>query len=204
MGAGLRDAMNLSWKLAGVLRGDLPRIVLDTYEQERKPHVRSLIRLALTVGRSMTAGGELGNLLRRAVVPRMRRIPGLRDKVVDSTTPALRRSALVHRPRWGRQLAGTLCPNPMLADGRRLDETLGNGFAVISTGSPDAARLARLAKCGAALHIADAGSDLAAWLRRGHATAAVIRPDQTVMRAGRRVDELCDAVPAFTAQGGER
>ena len=38
MGAGLRDAMNLSWKLAGVLQGDLPETVLDTYEQERKPH----------------------------------------------------------------------------------------------------------------------------------------------------------------------
>ena len=93
----MRDAMNLSWKLAGVLSGDLPRAALDSYQLERKPHVRSLIRLALTVGRAMTAGGEFGNLVRRALVPRMHVIPGMRAKVLDSETPALRRSALVHR-----------------------------------------------------------------------------------------------------------
>ena len=30
MGAGLRDAMNLTWKLAGVLDGTLSPAVLDT------------------------------------------------------------------------------------------------------------------------------------------------------------------------------
>ena len=49
-GRGLRDAMNLSWKLAGVLDGELPPDILDSYQQERKPHARSMIRLALVVG----------------------------------------------------------------------------------------------------------------------------------------------------------
>ena len=204
MGAGLRDAVNLSWKLAAVLAGDLPRAVLDSYEQERKPHTRALIRLALTVGRSMTSGGELGNLIRRIVVPQMHHIPGLRDKVVDSATPALRRSALVHRSPRQRKLAGKLCPNPVLADGRRLDEHLGTGFALISAVPVNAEQRARLQQRGATLHIAGAGTDLADWLRRGHAAAAVIRPDRTVMRAGRQVNELCDAVPSFTLTGGEK
>ena len=204
MGAGLRDAVNLSWKLAAVLAGDLPRAVLDSYEQERKPHTRALIRLALTVGRSMTSGGELGNLIRRIVVPQIRHIPGLRDKVVDSATPALRRSALVHRSPRQRKLAGKLCPNPVLSDGRRLDEHLGAGFALISAVPVNAEQRARLQRRGATLHIAWAGTDLADWLRRGHAAAAVIRPDRTVMRAGRQVNELCDAVPSFTPAGGEK
>ncbi len=204
MGAGLRDAVNLSWKLAAVLAGDLPRAVLDSYEQERKPHTRALIRLALTVGRSMTSGGELGNLIRRIVVPQIRHIPGLRDKVVDSATPALRRSALVHRSPRQRKLAGKLCPNPVLSDGRRLDEHLGAGFALISAVPVNAEQRARLQQRGATLHIAGAGTDLADWLRRGHAAAAVIRPDRTVMRAGRQVNELCDAVPSFTPAGGEK
>jgi flavin-dependent dehydrogenase len=49
MGAGLRDAMNLVWKLAGAIAGDLPATVLDSYEQERKPHTRQMIRLARLV-----------------------------------------------------------------------------------------------------------------------------------------------------------
>ena len=95
MGAGLRDAMNLAWKLAGVIAGDLPTAALDSYEQERKPHTRHMIRLALTVGWAMTGGGEFGNLIRRVVVTRMKFVPGMRNKVIDSRTPALHRSAFV-------------------------------------------------------------------------------------------------------------
>ncbi len=111
MGAGLRDAVNLSWKLAAVLAGDLPRAVLDSYEQERKPHTRTLIRLALNVGRSMTSGGELGNLIRRIVVPQMHHIPGLRDKVVDSQNP--RTASLRVAPSVARAAAdGDALPEP--------------------------------------------------------------------------------------------
>lgn len=204
MGAGLRDATNLSWKLAGVLAGDLPTSVLDTYEQERKPHTRALIRLALNVGRSMTSGGEFGNLIRRVVVPQMHHIPGLRDKVVDSKTPSLHRSTLVRRTRARRQLAGKLCPNPLLSDGRRLDEALGNRFALITTQPPSEKQLRLLYEGGAVVHVATSDSELAGWLRGGHSTAAIVRPDRTVMRAGRSVNELCDAVPTFTTDQRER
>ncbi|OBB00634.1 3-(3-hydroxyphenyl)propionate hydroxylase [Mycobacteriaceae bacterium 1482268.1] len=204
MGAGIRDAMNLSWKLAGVLAGELPASVLDSYEQERKPHTRALIRLALNVGRSMTSGGEFGNLIRRVVVPRLHHIPGLRGKVVDSRTPALNRSALVHRPRGHRSLAGRLCPNAVLADGRRLDDSVGAGFALISSVPLTPAQRADAEKRGTAVHVAQAGSELADWLRCGHSTAAIVRPDRTVMRAGRNIDELCDGIPTFTADRGRR
>ena len=89
MGAGLRDAANLAWKLAGVLAGDLPETVLDTYQTERKPHARALIRLAKLVGAAMTAGGELGNLLRRVLAPRMHLRPRRQDqRILNSETPA--------------------------------------------------------------------------------------------------------------------
>ncbi|MFZ1178301.1 MAG: bifunctional 3-(3-hydroxy-phenyl)propionate/3-hydroxycinnamic acid hydroxylase, partial [Mycobacterium sp.] len=113
MGAGVRDAANLAWKIAGVHNGTLAADVLDSYEQERKPHTRHMIRLALAVGQAMTGGGNVGNLARRVVLPRLRLIPGLRDKVVDSTTPALHSSALVCKSLGPRRLAGTLCPNPV-------------------------------------------------------------------------------------------
>ena len=125
--AGLRDAMNLAWKLAGVVNGWLPESVLDTYEQERIPHVRYMIRFALAMGTAMTAGGEAGDLLRRMVVPRLHLIPGVREKIVDSTTPALHTSELVLKSRGRRQLAGGLCPNPVLRDGKRLDESSAAG-----------------------------------------------------------------------------
>jgi 3-(3-hydroxy-phenyl)propionate hydroxylase len=195
MGAGLRDGMNLAWKLAGVLGASWPAEILDSYEVERKPHARHMIHLALGVGRAMTSGGDVGNLIRRVIVPRLRWVPGLRDKIVDSETPALRRSALIHRSRTPRQLAGTLCPNPEVAGGTRLDDVLGTGFAVVSTVLPTAAVSARIVESGAVLHTVASDSELAQWLRRGRATAAIIRPDRTVMRSGRHLGELCDALP---------
>ena len=122
MGAGVRDAMNLSWKIAGVLTGDLPEPVLDTYEVERKPHARAMIQLARLIGVSMTQGGRAGDLLRGAVAPRLHWVPGLRDRLLDGQTPPLRRSALVNRRRVRRSLNGRLCPNSVVADDIRYDD----------------------------------------------------------------------------------
>jgi 3-(3-hydroxy-phenyl)propionate hydroxylase len=204
MGAGLRDAMNLAWKLALVLDGDLPPTVLDTYEQERKPHTRFMIAMALSMGWAMTAGGDTGNLIRRFVVPRLRLVPGLRDKLVESKTPALRRSALVAKARVPGHLAGTLCPNPVTAEGIRLDAVLGNSFAMVSTTRPLAPQCALLEERGAVVHVAEPGGELARWLRRGRATAAIVRPDRTVMCAGRDLSALCAAMPRSFAQDGRR
>ncbi|MDT7793646.1 MAG: 3-(3-hydroxy-phenyl)propionate hydroxylase [Mycobacterium sp.] len=196
MGAGLRDAMNLVWKLAGAIAGDLPATVLDSYEQERKPHTRQMIRLALGVGWSMTAGGHFGNLMRRLVVTRMHYVPSMRSRILDSRTPALHRSPLVRRSRRPRQLAGTLCPNPVCSGGR-LDDALGGGFALITDRQPNDMQRTLLAKRGAVVHIAQPGSELSGWLHRGHYSAAIVRPDRTVMCASRDLEYLCEAAPTF-------
>jgi 3-(3-hydroxy-phenyl)propionate hydroxylase len=199
MGAGIRDAMNLSWKLAGVVNGWLPDSVLDTYEWERKPHVRSVIRLALAMGWAMTAGGDIGNVVRRFVVPRLRFIPGLRAKLVDSTTPALRRSALVVRSAGRHQLAGRLCPNPIVAEGKRLDSVIGGRVAVVTSKPLTPIQHDEVSGRGAVVVTAEHDTELAHWLRYGRATVAIVRPDATVLRSGRDVDEVCGAVPVFAA-----
>jgi len=150
-----------------------------------------MIRLALGVGWAMTGGGRVGDAARRVVLPRLRLIPGLRDKVVDSTTPALRASTLVCRSRRPHQLAGTLCPNPLLPNGRRLNDVIGTGFALITASHPRAPDQALLRRHGVVVQVAQPGSPLDAWLRRGHATAALVRPDGTVIRTGRDLAALC-------------
>ena len=197
MGAGIRDAMNLSWKLAGVVNGYLGANSLDTYEQERKPHVRSLIRLALAMGRAMTAGGELGNFARRVVLPRLSLVPGVREKIVDGTTPALRRSVLVRKSFRRRGLAGRLCPNPVLAEGKRLDTVVGPKFAVVTSERLPGPQRDEVTRRGAVVVQAPPGTELAHWLRTGRSTTAIVRPDRTVLRAGRNVADICNAVPEF-------
>lgn len=43
MNTGIQDAMNLGWKLALVMRGAAPESLLDTYEQDRLPVMRSIV-----------------------------------------------------------------------------------------------------------------------------------------------------------------
>lgn len=197
MGAGLRDAMNLAWKIAGVRRGDLPHRALDSYQAERRPHARQMITLALNIGRAMTSGGRLGTAARSLILPWMHLVPGLRARVTDSRTPPLRRSALVARTVARRGIVGHLCPNPTLGDGICLDDELGPGFAVITRVALTAAQQEILDARGARTVHASQGSELARWLRRHHVKAAVVRPDRTIMMAGGDVTAVCRAVPAF-------
>ncbi|OBA69480.1 3-(3-hydroxyphenyl)propionate hydroxylase [Mycobacterium sp. 1554424.7] len=200
MAAGLRDALNLTWKVAGVLGNSLPDGVLDTYEQERKAHAAAMILMAVSVGAAMTGGGAVGDLARKVLFPRVQnlRLPGTRTSAADGVAPGLRRSALVVKPRRPGQLAGTLCPNPVLRDDLRLDQIVGNRFAVVTTSPMSPTQRRQLSDRGAALVLVRGESELGRWLKQGRATAAIVRPDGAVMQAGKSLQALCDAVPSFS------
>ena len=51
MCSGMRDAMNLAWKLDLVLQGKAADTVLDSYGPERVPHVRQFIDFSMELGR---------------------------------------------------------------------------------------------------------------------------------------------------------
>jgi 3-(3-hydroxy-phenyl)propionate hydroxylase len=201
MASGLRDALNLSWKVAGVLGKSLPESVLDTYEQERKPHTVAMILMALSIGWAMTGGGQLGDLLRHVVFPRMgnMRLPGTRTSAADGVAPGLRKSAMVVKSRTPGQLAGTLCPNPVLHDGDRFDQVVGNRFALVTSAPLSDVQRNQLSRRGAVVVPVAPASELGRWLKQGRATAAIVRPDAAVMQAGRSIQALCDAVPSFSA-----
>jgi 3-(3-hydroxy-phenyl)propionate hydroxylase len=50
MCAGIRDCVNLAWKLEAILGGLARDSLLDTYESERSPHVHAFIQLAVDLG----------------------------------------------------------------------------------------------------------------------------------------------------------
>jgi 3-(3-hydroxy-phenyl)propionate hydroxylase len=201
MAAGLRDGLNLAWKVAGVLGKSLPESVLDTYEQERKAHAAAMIMMAVSVGWAMSGGGRLGDVARKVVFPRLEslRLPGTRISVADGVAPGLWKSALVVKSRTPGQLGGSLCPNPVLQDGERLDQVVGNRFALVTSAPLSDAQQKQLASRGVEVVSVDSASELGRWLTQGRATAAIVRPDGAVMQAGRNLQALCDAVPSFAA-----
>jgi 3-(3-hydroxy-phenyl)propionate hydroxylase len=218
MGAGLRDALNLAWKLAAVVHGRLPESILDTYEQERGPHTAAVIRSAVVLGRIMTGHGPGGAVLRRAVGAGVRRLPAER---FASATPPLRRSALVGRG----PLAGTLCPHAPLGErtalslrpsertrrsleggGRAGDlrfDDVGGGRFVLVTGLPMGEGLRRtVERAGVVPMLLEPAEPLGRWLAAGRAHAALVRPDGAVMAAADTVAAALRPLEALRRREG--
>jgi 3-(3-hydroxy-phenyl)propionate hydroxylase len=189
MGLGLRDVHQLAWKLAAVLAGESPEELLDSYQPEREPHARALIGVAQLLGRLMTQGGRVGDVLRRGVLAVARRIPAAARLATDSRTPPLVAGPEVQRRgRAGRRLAGSLVPQPdVVVDGRRcrfddvldraLDGAVGAELALVRPGE------LTLRPAGAdrpILRVQDGDGVLTAWLTDAAASAVLIRPDRIV------------------------
>ena len=180
MGLGLRDVHQLVWKLAAVLDG-APDSLLDSYQAEREPHARALIRVALTLGRLMTGGGRGAAVVRRAGLAVARRMPVVARLATDSRTPPLRGPLVQRRGRAGR-LAGTLVPQPeVLVAGRpcRLDDVLGIGAAELRLVAGGLV----VSAAGRETPIEDPTGVRAAWLQTAGATSVRIRPDRIVESA---------------------
>ncbi len=74
MNTGIQDAWNLAWKLALVVRGEAGEALLDSYEAERWPVGRRLLRYtdrAFSLFARAISGGRVATGLRRVVAARV-------------------------------------------------------------------------------------------------------------------------------------
>ena len=175
--AGMRDAANLAWKLAAVAKGADDGL-LDTYESERRPHVREYIDMAVTMGRFINQTG------REALAGRAAKGEGEAAKL-GMIRPAL-------GPGLGArdEVAGRLAPHPRLSGGRRMEDAQ-RGHVVV------------LARPGSALtapgySIID-DAVLGGWLDVLGAEAVALRPDGYVLGVANSqcdLESLLAAVPA--------
>jgi 3-(3-hydroxy-phenyl)propionate hydroxylase len=197
--AGLRDAANLSWKLAAVLNGTSEEL-LDSYETERKPHARALVRKAVTVGWAMTGGQDWAAHVRRVALAVAVRIPGTTDKVLDAKPPRFSHGVAVRPQGRGDKVTGAQVPQPFVdrAGQRiRLDEATGPGHSVLVVGEPDPRLIEAAAQAGATVvrvvaagapvigHspytvVVDDEGHLLQWFKRGRTAAVLVRPDHVV------------------------
>jgi 3-(3-hydroxy-phenyl)propionate hydroxylase len=136
LNSGLKDAANLAWKLAAVLRGHLDERALDSYERERRGHAAAMIeisvrrgRLVMTTSRTRARARDAAATLARALPPLRRRLDTLPVK-----PPARHEQGLVVPGRAA--IIGAMLPQPrvMRADGRMrlLDDELGRWFALLA------------------------------------------------------------------------
>ena len=99
LAAGLRDADNLAWKLAHVLTGRAGPDLLASYETERRPHARALIKKAVRVGWAMTGGQDRAAAIRRIALAAAVRSERMCQAMGSTATPRLKAGALQRPPR---------------------------------------------------------------------------------------------------------
>src|SRR3954447_26040481 len=186
--AGIRDAANLAWKLVHVVRGRAHADLLDTYQSERSPHIREYIELAVKLGgliNTRAAEAAVPGGLERAEPARMQSLKPLLG-------PGLAAGAT--------ELVGRVAPQPMLPDGRRLDDHVGYRFAALLKPAFLAGLsrplVERIRQKEITL-VTDQCPDIQRWLDDNEVGGVMVRPDRYVLGAARSEQEMDSLIAAI-------
>jgi 3-(3-hydroxy-phenyl)propionate hydroxylase len=169
MNAGVRDAFNLAWKLDAVLAGSASDALLDTYQVERLPHVRNMIRTAVRMKDFVSMANPVKALLRNVLTRTAMATPVIGRYLREGTfipQPSYADGSYFGIPQGLRRSpAGRQLPQPFVKGpggrGERLDDLLGDGFALIGIGTDPRKSMTE--------------ADLASW-RRLHASLVTVYP----------------------------
>ncbi len=189
---GIRDAANLSWKLANVVQARARDALLDSYGTERKGHVTELTSRIKGIGqlvgqrdvqkareRDARLLAECGGQVQP--MPRQNVQPALVGGCLDAS---------------GHAAVGTLFPQAWIEQATgpvRMDDLLGCGWRLLLQADADAAwtqaathahpNLQIQVQCLNAPGFQESSGVLASWFERMACKAALVRPDHYVYGA---------------------
>jgi 2-polyprenyl-6-methoxyphenol hydroxylase-like FAD-dependent oxidoreductase len=188
---GLRDAMNLAWKLDLVLSGATPDEILDSYQTERLDHARQWIEFSAALGEVICVLDEVQAAARDAEM-----LAGEADprRVLPAAPPQRLGDGVF---RQDQAAAGThFVQAPIEYAGRHglFDDLFGHGFAMIGTDEQalagiDASTRSLLSLIGGQIlsvasdgvaqngSFADLSGAYRAWFREHDCVAVLVRPD---------------------------
>lgn len=204
---GIRDAVNLSWKLIDCMNGAADDHLLDTYETERAAHVRELTGRIKAIGQYIS---ERDPERARARDERLRAEGGGRALTVtrQEIVPPLSQGFL-HQASGA--VAGTLFPQPLIeAQGgaRLLDATTGAAWRLVMIDVSDAQafdlsqRATRLGvtpvRFGAG-GLTEREGVLKHWFERHGACAALVRPDHYTYGIAASVSAAVDLLDHYAS-----
>ena len=114
MNTGMQDAFNLAWKLALVVQGSSPDLLLDTYQEERLPVAEGVLHFTDDIVRMARITNPVKRALRDLVVPLASRLPKIQRR-------ASRRLGQLHVSYAGGRLshgdsAGDRMPDMLVRD----------------------------------------------------------------------------------------
>jgi 3-(3-hydroxy-phenyl)propionate hydroxylase len=192
MCSGIRDAANLAWKLDLVVTGQAPEELLDTYQEERRPHVRSIVDVAVSIGRIICTVDPEEAARRDKRMLADDRPPSQR---IQFALPPLQPGSLV------LEGGGEFFIQAPAGD-QRLDDVIGQRFAVLARSlevidpAPAEWWMAHFGAFVAPVGRLPYGSQAAvlAWLDSRRADVVVVRPDRYVLWAGSDLEVVTSKV----------
>lgn len=81
--SGIRDAANLGWKLAMVVKGQAGEALLDTYTAERRAHARAMIHLSEVAGDIFAPSSRVGAAMRDGLTKVLNAFPSVKRYFVE-------------------------------------------------------------------------------------------------------------------------
>jgi 3-(3-hydroxy-phenyl)propionate hydroxylase len=149
MNSGLRDAANISWKLAATLMGRAPQKILESYDVERRGHATAMVNLASFLGFLYSPKTRVSAALRALLFRTLQLSPAVREYILQmrfKPMPRYREGIIVHTGQPSEKSpVGRMFIQPWLEtkQGQRLklDDAIGPWFAVIGINFDAAADL---------------------------------------------------------------
>lgn len=179
---GMRDVANLAWKMAALVNEGADPAILSTYQPERDPHVRAVIGAAIAAGRYICELDGEKAAARDAAIREQSRTKA-NQTAADLIPPIT--AGIVHS-------GGERFIQPILTDGRKLDDLTGDGWRLfvrddaVAGAAPSVTRVI-------AQTLPDDGA-VTAWLDARQVDAVLVRPDHYVFgTVAERIDDLLGA-----------
>ena len=138
--SGMRDASNLAWKLALVIKGLAADNLLDSYEEERRDHAKAMINLSVLAGHVLAPPKRWQGTLRDGVSWLLNYLPPVKRYFVEmrfKPMPQYTRGALIVPSAKGSPVGKMFIQPKVLTDAGTtvlLDEVIGENFAIIAWG----------------------------------------------------------------------
>lgn len=192
--AGIRDVANLVWKLDLVRRGIADPALLDTYESERKPHATVWVETAANQAVIIQTTDPTVAQGRDAYIAA--------NPAASSLPPPPSLGPGLHEGADGTR-AGHLGPQPILADGTRLDDMVGPHFLVATDRSLyealSSATKAALDDDGDTVTLLDPAK-IGQLIQTVGAKGVVLRPDHYILGVadtGSELERLVRSIPSM-------
>jgi len=131
--SGIKDAMNISWKISRVLNESVNCSILNSYELERKQHVRSITNLAIILGKIIMLQKHV--ILRNRLLAFLNKLPLIKTKIRNLSIDLPKMNDKISTKSLGNKFSGErILRSEVFYRNQKvwLDDIIENHFAIIA------------------------------------------------------------------------